>query len=302
MSIRREGRYTVRRIFRRITVFDVVVYSILFIIMIIMLYPFLFMISISTSARTELANVTFFPRGFHLDAYRQIFSMPTVLTGYRNSVFYTSVFTFLAIIMTVLLAYPLSKKWLPGRSGITIYILITMFINGGMIPAYLLVSNLGLRNSMWAIILPLILSTWLMIITRTFFTNIPDEMNESAYVDGANEMIILMRIYLPLSKPIIAVLALYYAVAMWNSWFPAMIYLNDPAKYPVQLILRNMAVKNSFDPTDLKSLQNAFGRQNVDPKSLNYALTISVVLPIMFLYPFLQKYFVKGVMVGSLKG
>jgi len=204
--------------------------------------------------------------------------------------------------MTFLCAYPLSKKSLPGRTVITVYILITMFFSGGLIPLYLLVNSLGMVNTFWAMVLPSAISTWFVVLARTFLMNIPSEMEESASIDGAGHWKILTHIYLPLSKPIIATLSLFYAVAKWNSWFDASIFLLDKQKYPIQLILRNMMI-SGLDRADFTTASySMFMEYRLTPTSVNYALTVAVILPIIFIYPFLQKYFIKGVMIGSLKG
>ena len=286
---------------------DYVIYVSMVILMIIMLYPFLYIISMSLSTKENITSITFYPKGFNINAYRFILNLPSVINGYRNTVVYTVLYTLIAITLTMLCAYPLSKKWLPGRTYLTIFIVITMFFSGGLIPLFITVSRLGMMDTIWAILIPGALNSWLMIITRTFFLSIPVELDESAYVDGANEFTILTRIYLQLSQPIIATLSLFYAVAKWNSWFDASIYLSSQTRYPIQLILRNLMVTRGgggFEMSDMSVAIAAMGGMSarVDPRILNYALIVAVILPIVFVYPFLQKYFVKGVMIGSLKG
>lgn len=286
-------------------IMSLVIYFLLSLFGLAMLFPLLYVISISLSDPTQVPFVTFYPKGFSITNYRFIFSMPTVLRGYINSAIYTALFVVTSITLTTLCAYPLSKKWLAGRSGITVYIIFTMFFSGGLIPWYLVVNNLKMINTVSSLILPGAMNTFLLVITRTFFQNIPTELDESGYIDGASEWTIFTKIYLPLSKPIIATLVVWYAVGKWNSWFDAAIFLQNKQLYPIQLILRNMMVTNTvgmLDRTDMAMALGALHMQSINMYSLNYALTVAVILPILFLYPFLQKYFIKGVMVGSLKG
>jgi putative aldouronate transport system permease protein len=286
----------------KIQPFDTFVYLILTVVIVLMSYPFLYLISVSLSAPDQVARVTFFPRGFNTAAYQYIFRAPAVLAGYFHTIVYTVTHVLIAVLLTLMCAYPLSKQWMAGRKIITVFIVITMFFSGGMIPLYLVLSNLKMLDKIWSIVLPTALSSWYMVIARTFFQGIPVELSESAYVDGAGEWRILRSIYLPLSKPIVATLVLFYTVGKWNSWFDAMLYLNDKAKYPIQLILRNMMA------TGLGSLDKGGAPSTIvngvklSDTSLNYALCVAVILPIILVYPFLQKYFIKGVMVGSLKG
>ena len=292
---------SILRRLKRLTLFDAVLYLVMTVIMAVMLYPFLFTFAMSTSTVDQLVNVTFFPIGFNLSAYEFIFKMPNVLSGYANSLLYTATFTVLSDIMIILCAYPLSKKWLPGRSAVTVYIVITMFVGGGLIPNYILVTNyLQWMDTWMAIVVPVLISTWLVIITRTFFMGIPVELDESAYVDGAGEFTILTRIYLPLSKPVIATITLNNVVGMWNQWFHASIYLNSKAKYPIQLILRNLLATQKIEMEDMSAALMTLPR--IDARLLTNALTIAVALPIILIYPFMQKYFVKGMLIGSLKG
>ena len=301
----------VNRLYKNATerVFEILVYTFLIFISLIMLYPFLYMLAVSLSSTKDMAAVTFYPRGLHFFFYKFVFSLPSVRTGYINSVLYTSVGTLISLFLTTCCAYPLSKKWLPGRKIITVFIVITMYFNGGLIPYFIIVKRLGLYNNMGAIVIPGAMVTIYMIVMVTFFRGIPVELEESCYVDGANELVILSKIFLPLSKPIIATLALFYSVLQWNSWFGAAIFLNDKTKYPIQLVLRNAMISLSsgsggggLDRGEMAALLKVMNLENTDVYALNYALTIAVVLPIIFIYPFLQKYFIKGVMIGSLKG
>lgn len=284
--------------------FDLVITAAIVLICVAMVYPFLYTISVSLSHYKQVQYVTFFPRGFTTAAYRFIFAQPNIQRGYANTFLYTTLGVTISMALTTLCAYPLSKKWLPGRAGFSVLILITMYFGGGLIPIYLLVNLLGLYNTLWALIIPGALGSWNMIVMRTYFqTSIPVELEESSFIDGANEFTILSRIYLPLSKPILATLSLFYFVGIWNSWFPASIYLSDKDKYPIQLILRNAMITlgSSNLGADSATLGKLVGEE-IDYQSLNNALTIAVVLPIIFIYPFCQRYFIKGIMIGSIKG
>jgi putative aldouronate transport system permease protein len=291
---------------------DLVIYLVGIILSLIMLYPFYYMLILSVDPGISRTSVLAVPNGFTLDFYRFIFSMSSVATGYLNSVLYTASYAFLALFLTSCCAYPISKRWLPGRRGIIIFILITMYFSGGLIPLFILVKRLGLYNGIGAVILPGAVATYYVIIMTTFFRALPQELEDAACVDGANEFTILLRVVLPLSKPILATLGLFYAVAQWNSWFGPAIFLNDKLKYPIALVLRNaMSNLNTGTGFDRNEVSQALARTKLDlltptrltdVYSLNYALTIAVVLPILLLYPFLQKYFIKGVMIGSLKG
>ena len=215
-----------------------------------------------------------------------------------NTLLYTTVGTIINLICTAMCAYPLSRKDFYGRGPLTFFVTMTMFVSGGMIPLYLVVSQLKLLNSIWAIVLPPAISTYNMIIMRTSFATIPDSLVESAYLDGANDIQILAKIILPLSKPIMATMTLFYAVSHWNSYFPAMIYLNDQKKYPVQVIMRDIVIAGDFTQQG----GDVSGSLNVVATNYKYAVIIISVIPILLVYPLLQKHFTKGVMVGAVKG
>lgn len=278
--------------------FDAAIYVTLLILMFAIIYPLYYMaiVSVSNGLSVIRGEVKWFPIGFNLDAYRTILSDPLILRSYINTFVYTSTGTLLNVGMTALCAYPLSRPRLYGKGIITVMIIFTMLFSGGMIPTYLLVNQLGMINSIWAIIIPPAVNVWYMIIMRTFFQNIPGEMHESAYMDGANDLVVLWRIVLPLSIPVMATMIMFYAVWHWNSWFPATIYMHENKMYPVQVIMRSMVMEGGgreVDPSrDLKVIQI----------SMRYAMIITTILPIITVYPFIQKYFVKGAMVGSLKG
>lgn len=298
------------RSFRRKTVgdriFDILNVSLILLISAMMLYPFFYIISISITPYEMVPYVKFLPKGFTLNVYHYVFALPSVQSGYLNSAFYTICGTLFSMFLTVCTAYPLSKSWMPGRRFLVIFILITMYFGGGLIPLFIMINKYGLYNTRWAILITSGISTWNVMIMNSFFRGLPKELEEASIVDGANEFTILTRIILPLSKPILATIALFYAVGQWNSWFNSYIFLTDKNLYPIQLVLRNLmsTASSGLDPGDMSIATQAVGSQaeNINTTSLNYALTVAVVAPILFVYPFVQKYFVKGAMVGSLKG
>lgn len=278
-------------------VFDVINTILIFIVCCLLLYPFLYMVSVSLSEYDRVVDVLLLPKGLNFKAYVKIFQMRMVWRGYLNSFIYTVLGLFISMALTILTAYPLSKSWLPGRKILSVFVIITMYFGGGLIPTYLLVTSiLGWTNKIWAIVIPGAINTYYMMIMRSYFvSSIPKEIEEAGKIDGASELKILFFIYLPLSIPILATLALYYLVIYWNNWFSASIYFSDENLYPIQLILRNSLSTNNIWVGDSSS-------GDISYKSMNYALTVAVVLPILVIYPFCQKFFIKGVMVGSLKG
>ncbi len=258
--------------------------------------------SVSSPSALIRGQVTFWPIGFNLDAYKQIFQSRMLLIGYRNSIIYTVVGTTINIIMTVLAAYPLSVKDFVGRKALTGLFVFTMIFTAPLIPTYINIEQLGLVNTIWAMVLPGAISVYNLIIARTFFQNtIPDEMLEAARLDGADDVCIMTRLVLPLSKSILAVLVLYYAVAHWNTYFDAYIYLSSEEKFTLQVVLRNImstaaALQEMADATVDQSNRAAM------IEVLKYAVIVFGSLPVIALYPAVQKHFVKGVMIGSLKG
>ncbi|WP_284645336.1 carbohydrate ABC transporter permease [Paenibacillus silviterrae] len=278
--------------------------AVLSVITVIVLYPLLFVLvaSVSSPEAVMRGEVWLWPKQLTWVGYEKVFENKDVLTGYMNTILYTVVGTAVNLVMTIAAAYPLSRKDFDGRNVITALIVFTMFFSGGMIPTYLLVKQLGMLNSFWALIIPSAVSVWNIMIMRTFFqTGIPYEMQEAAAMDGCSNFKTLTRIVLPLSLPILAVMVLFYSVGHWNSYFSAMIYLNDRDKYPLQLFLREILVQGQMnemigvgDDTLLKTM--------MDAEAVKYAIVIVANLPILTLYPFLQKYFVKGVMIGAIKG
>nr|HML47005.1 carbohydrate ABC transporter permease [Clostridia bacterium] len=215
-----------------------------------------------------------------------------------NTVLYTAVGTLVNLFMSVLCAYPLSIRAFSGNRFFTRMIMVTMFFSGGMIPGFLVVKSLGLLNTLWALVLPGAISTYNMIVVRTFFQGIPSEMRESGHMDGANDLVLLFFIYLPLSMPVLATMTLFYATGHWNSYFSALIYITEKSRYPVQLILRNMLINDQM----AEQYAATASEFDIVPITLKYASIMISTLPILLIYPFVQRYFVKGVMIGSLKG
>ncbi|MBR3366163.1 MAG: carbohydrate ABC transporter permease [Lachnospiraceae bacterium] len=234
-------------------------------------------------------------------AYERVLSNSQIWVGFRNAILYSVVFTVVSVGITLLAAYPMSRTDFKGRGLFNTIFMITMFFGGGLIPTYLLISNLGLLNSMWAIILPGAFSVWNMIIARTYYQGIPGELREAADVDGANELTYFFQILLPVCTPVITVLALWQFVGMWNSYFDAMIYLNDSAKQPLQLVLRSILIQNQPESGMIADMQSTAARAQL-AELLKYATIIISSLPLLIMYPFFQKYFDSGIMVGSVKG
>lgn len=270
-------------------------------LMFITLYPlyYIFIVSISDGHIVMRGDISFWPRGMNLDTYRLLLHDSAIIRAYGNTILYTVVGTMINLGCTILCAYPLSKRDFYGRGFFTLMIVFTMFFSGGLIPSYLLVKQLHLINTMWALILPGAISAWNMIVMRTFFQGIPNELFESARIDGAHEFWVLFRIVLPLSLPIIVTISMFYAVGHWNSFFSALIYLDEKAKYPVQILLRNIVVMGQMSEQS-QELSGPYAA--VTSTNIKYAVIMIVVAPIVAVYPFIQKYFIKGVMIGSLKG
>ncbi|MCD7863237.1 MAG: carbohydrate ABC transporter permease [Lachnospiraceae bacterium] len=284
-------------------VFMIGSYLLLGLFMVAIIVPVVYIIVASFMDPVTLQNkgITFDFSKWTLTAYERVFTNSSIWTGFRNSVIYSLLFTFVSVFVTLLAAYPMSRQDFKGRGFFNVIFIITMFFGGGLIPTYLLISQLGLLNSMWAVILPGSFSVWNMIIARTYYQGIPTELREAADVDGANEIVFYFRILLPVCTPIIAVLALWQFVGMWNSYFDAMIYLNDASKQPLQLVLRAILIQNSPDSGMISDMQSTAERAQM-AELLKYATIIISSLPLLVMYPFFQKYFDSGIMVGSVKG
>jgi putative aldouronate transport system permease protein len=277
---------------------------ILIFIFIVVLYPVVYVVSASFSSYTAIlgGEVFLWPVRPTLDGYIAVFKSPDILLGYQNTAFYTIVGTFFNVILTIMAAYPLSRKDFVGRNLIMFLFTFTMFFSGGMIPSYLLIKSLGLLNTPWAMIVPSAIGVWNVIMTRTFFmSTIPDELLEASQLDGCSNFKFVTSVVIPLSKPIIAVISLYYSVAHWNAFFDALIYLSDKQLYPLQIFLRNILISSQTDISMIIDLEQQEKMQQIEAV-LKYSLIIVSSLPVIIAYPFVQKYFVKGVMIGALKG
>lgn len=277
-------------------VFDFLLFAMCAVVLVSIIAPVLNIFAVSFSSYDAFArgDVSFWPVEFSLDAYKAIIHDGKVLQGLKYSVLYTALGTLINVILTILTAYPLSRPEMPFRKTISMFFAFTMFFSGGTIPTFLLVQKLGLYDSIWAMIIPGAMQIYNMIIMRTYFQSIPGELMEAARIDGANEWQTLWQIVLPLSKASIATIGLFYAVAHWNSWFNASIYLSSADKAPLQLVLRNMIF-------NAQALVRSGEADNIGT-TINYATLFISMVPMMIIYPFVQKYFVKGVMVGSVKG
>lgn len=274
------------------------------VLLILVLYPLVYVVSssFSSGAAVSSGKVLLFPVDFSLVGYRLVLSYPRVWTGYLNSIIYTVGGTALNMLLTIMAAYPLSRRKFRGKRLYTLYFMITMFFSGGIIPTYILMSRLGLTNTRWAILLTGTISVYNMIVMRTFFQNsIPQELFDAARIDGVSDVGYLLRIVLPLSKAVLAVIILYYAVAHWNSYFDALMYLRNRELHPLQIVLRDLLNAARIDAsqiTDSELMQELNGSNEV----MKYSLIVVSALPVLVAYPFVQKFFQKGIMVGSVKG
>lgn len=284
--------------------FNIVNTILLGLVLVIVLYPLWFVLiaSISDPNLVTLGKITFLPKGITMAGYEKVFEYDDVWMGFRNSLFYTVTFTLIATALTVSSGYVISRKDLVGRKLLTTFFMVCMFFNGGMIPTYMVVRSLGMVDTVWAVIIPNCVWVYNMLIARTFFaTSIPDEMLEASQIDGCSNLRFFFRIVVPLSPAIIAVLVLFYAVAQWNSFMDALIYLKTKELYPLQIILRNILLQNSVDSSMIGDASSMDERQRL-ADMLKYVLIIVSCVPMFIVYPFVQKYFVKGVMIGAVKG
>ena len=281
--------------------FDVLLILFMLGLIFVTLFPFyhITITSLSNGNAVLRGEVKLWPVQFTLAAYNLVFKDPNVPRSLLNSVLYTTVGTAINLVMTALCAYPLARPRFSGRTFFTWMVTLTMFFSGGLIPLYLLVMQLGLIDKIWAIVLPGAIGPWYMFMMRTFFQEIHESIYEAALIDGANELQVLWRIVLPLSKPIFATMLLFYAVGQWNEFFNPLIFLNDRTKYPIQLILRNIVILGRFDQTNELAGGSDFA---IIEQTLKYATIMVSTIPILVVYPFVQKYFVKGVMIGAIKG
>lgn len=278
-------------------------YVLLGLFVLAIIIPMIYIIFASFMDPITLQNkgLTFDFDKWTLTAYERVMSNSQIWVGFKNAVIYSLLFTFLSVGITMLCAYPMSRDDFKGKGIFNTIFMITMFFGGGLIPTYLLISNIGLLDSMWAILLPGAFSVWNMIIARTYYKGIPSELREAADVDGANELQFYFMVLLPVCTPVIAVLCLWQFVGMWNSYFDAMIYLNSEAKQPLQLVLRAILIQNKPDAGMIADMQSTAQRAQL-AELLKYATIIISSLPLLVMYPFFQKYFDAGIMVGSVKG
>ena len=275
-------------------------------IALIILYPLIFVVNASFSDPTRIYEVPLllYPRGLNVEGYKEVRKSSDIWTGFRNAVIYTGLGTVINLIVTTIAAYPLSRSGLRGKRFFTLFFTITMFFSGGLIPTYLVNQQLGIVNTLWVMILPGALGVYNMILMRTYFSqNIPNDLIESAYIDGANDLWLLWKVVLPLATPIIAVMAMFYGVGRWNAYFDALIYLQDRAKYPLQIILREILVQGQFGQDMNQIIAGSAESELLMLKmTLKYSVVIVSSLPVLLFYPVVAKYFEKGILVGSIKG
>ncbi|NOU64775.1 ABC transporter permease subunit [Paenibacillus sp. LMG 31461] len=278
---------------------DTIVYVTLILLTLLTIIPFMQVVTVSMSPPEVVSSygIHLIPLKFNWDGYRKILAYQQIWTGYQNTIVRVILGIIVSMTLMILAAYPLSKKNLVHRKFWTIFMVFTMFFSGGLIPTYLIVKGVGLYNSVWALVLPVAINTFTMLIIRNYFMSLPEEIQESARIDGANEFVILMRIILPISVPILATVGLWTLVYHWNEWFNAMIYLKDSKKAVLQLVLRKIMFEGS-EPQAVETVNTIYA--NTDTMKMA-ALMVSLI-PLLVVYPFMQKYFVKGVMIGSLKG
>ena len=279
------------------------VYLFLLIIFLLVLYPLLYVISSSFSSPSAVSSgrVWLWPVDFSLRGYQVALGNPQIITGYANSLYYTFFGTLISVVVTVLLAYPLSRRTLYGRGAIMLLVTFTLIFSGGLIPTYLVVKNLGMLNTRWALLIPQAVAAWQVIIARTFFqVTIPEELAEAAELDGCSDLRFLWSIVLPLSKPILAVLVLMYGVGQWNAYFDALLYLKSASLQPLQLVLRSILILNATSSGSMEAATMVERQQMAD--LLKYALIVVGSLPVLIIYPFAQRYFVRGMLIGSIKG
>lgn len=285
-------------------IFDIVTYVVLGLFLLIVAYPLYFVVIASISDPYDVVNgnIYLFPKNITLEGYKRIIRDSSIWTGYLNTIFYTTVGTLINVCLTMMIAFPLSRKYFSGRSFIMILLMITMYFQGGLIPQYLLVKSLGLRDSWLAIVLLGAVSVYNVIITRTFLeANIPEELENAAAIDGCSPIRFFNVVVLPLSKAVIAVLIIYYGVGHWNDYFKAMIYLNKTEKFPLQLILRSILIQSQVS-AEMSDDFSVIEESMRIAEQIKYGVIIVACVPVLAMYPFLQRYFIKGVMIGSIKG
>lgn len=286
-------------------IIEAVMVGIVFLIVLAVIYPLYYVLIASFSNPYDVyAGKTFFwVSEFTLEGYQRVFREGAIVSGYLNSIFYTALGTVLTTALVLTTAYPLSRREMPGRTGIMLFYLITMYFTGGLIPTYLVVSKTGLLNTVWALILPGGVSVFNVIVTRTYFeTSIPKDLFEAAKIDGSGYMRTFVSVVLPLSRPIIAVMVVFAMVAFWNDWFTALIYMNSKDKYPLQLALRQILIQSEASANALSGMDGGYAEANRITELLKFSSMVVGAVPMLIFYPFVQKYFEKGLMVGAVKG
>ncbi len=284
---------------------DIILVAVCLVILVIVAYPLFYVLVASVSNPYDVyAGKTFvLPSGFTFDGYKAVFADPSIVTGYLNSIKYTVVGTIFSVVMLYLTAYPLSVKELPGRKFFSIFFIITMYFGGGLVPTYLIVKQTGLVNNMWALFLPGGVAVGNMIIVRNFFENsIPKEMIEAAEIDGASKWTTFLRVVVPLSRSIMAVMVVFSMVAYWNDWFTSLIYLPETSKAPLPLVLRNILIKSSASASQMSMISGGYAELNKLTEMIKFSSIIVAAAPMLIVYPFVQKYFEKGFMAGAVKG
>lgn len=284
---------------------DIILIVISLLLVVIVAYPLYYILVASVSNPYDVyAGKTFLlPSGFTLDGYKAVFADPSIFKGYINSIKYTVIGTVFSVVMLYITAYPMAQKDLPGRKFLSIFFIITMYFGGGLIPTYLIVKQTGLINNIWALFLPGGVAVGNMIIVRNYFQNsIPGELIEAAEIDGCSKLQTFLKIVIPLSMPIMAVMVVFSMVAYWNDWFTALIYLPDPAKSPLPLVLRNILIKSSASATQASTISGGYAELNKMTEMIKFSSIIVAAAPMLIIYPFVQKYFEKGMMAGAVKG
>lgn len=283
-------------------VFMVCVYIFVIICTFAALYPMVYTVSMSISGPEHVAvnDIFFLPKGFSTQAYKLVFEDKEIWGAYGNTIWYTVVGTISSVILTMISAYPLSRRRFFLRKKLMLFVMFTLYFSGGMIPMFLLINKIGLYNTRWACIFPYLISAWNLIVCKSFLESIPETLEEAASIDGASPYRVFAQIFIPLSKPIIAVMTLFYAVGQWNAYFAAMMYLPDAKLHPIQMYLRKILILSNTQSSMGGSSMGGFER-SLATQQLKYAVIIVTILPILAVYPFVQKYFVKGVMIGSIK-
>ncbi|MCR8634129.1 carbohydrate ABC transporter permease [Paenibacillus radicis (ex Xue et al. 2023)] len=287
---------------KKISFFDTLNIMGMLLLIAVTFYPLYYMgiVSISSGLAVQRGDVFLYPVELSFKAYSVVLDDPAILRSYGNTLLYTALGVTVNLIMTTLCAYPLSRTYLYGKSLFAFFVVFTMFFDGGLIPRYMVVNSLGMVNTIWAILIPTAINVFNMLLMRTFFEQIPEVLNESATIDGAGEGRILLQIILPLCMPVMATMFIFYAVSHWNSFFPALIYLNDKTMFPLQILVRNIVIQGELSSqiTEMGSNEGT----SLMAQNVKYAVVFIAILPILAIYPFVQKYFVQGAMLGAVKG